>query len=255
MVQHQPPFGDAERGWPAADLEGFEWELGACNEPVTPPENEGPDVGLHRGDRHVADPDALPIIRHACGGPRTLPRNRLTDVPHGPVQRGEALDPIRADDRFGEERRVFVVVEPEIQVDHVVIEEMDRAEAIPVAEVARDGERGARTERPERDIRHHVQPELRDESHPRVLDAGMARAPFPSAIRLEHDALALDTGRNPVFDDYPCESDAAHVARRDHAGQQVELAVGATPGTRIQHPLRLGFIAVARTHDDSDASE
>ena len=187
--------------------------LRARQEPVLIPQHERGQILRDGFDRHVADPDRLPRVGDARGQHDPLVGLGLAEVPHRTVQHGEAAHAVRREDRFGEEHRVLVVEQVQVDVERVVVGEQHGAEPSPLAQVGRHGQRGARAERAVGDIRHHVQPEIGHPRDARVLDAGIADAALPRAVWRKHDALRARHRPARRLDDHAREPDPRDVAR------------------------------------------
>src|SRR3546814_19395068 len=85
-MKHAPALRDAKGGRSSADLDLLEGELRPGDEAVLLPQGEVRQVGAHRLQRHIADPDRLPRVldaggqAHALAGPGLTPRSEARRV-------------------------------------------------------------------------------------------------------------------------------------------------------------------------------
>ena len=134
-------------------------------------------------DRHVA--------RSRClAARRSTPAGRCTPSPGadqpGPTSAGAASRsglPVRPRHRLGEEHRVLVGVQVEVDVQVGVVREVHRAEPPPLAQVLRHRERGLRARAGRTPRRSSRAGRVGDPGDPRVLDAGVVRAALPALVR------------------------------------------------------------------------
>src|ERR1700728_1498447 len=206
---------------------------------------------LRRG-RAVGNPDAFPIEIHltAGGAARGFLGSRAGKK--RPVQHGQFRLPGWIRNGGGEEAGIFVIHTGKL--DAVIRAEGSEAQTLPMEEVLRLGQGNPWAVRGIRRVSHQVVLERLHESDARVLAAAAVGPPLIVGFRLQCDAQPLDAcGIAGFVEAYSCNANARVIASSDQPGEQIELTIRATNGSRVQDALRLQGITRLRLHHQADA--
>lgn len=252
VVDEQPALGHPQRRRARADLRDLERHLRPGDRSGVPKRRQSREIAAGRLGVDVRDPDRRTAVVDPGRGRGALARAQPVQVPHRPVQHRKARAAVGTGNDLGEEDEVLVGEEVQVGGQVRLIRKVQWAQPAPADRVRGDGQRGPRAERTVGDVGHHVHAEVGNEGDTGVLHAGIVCTPLEALLRGEHHALAFDADRYAVLDHDTGAADPGDVAGRDHAGEEVQLAVGSPGGGRIEDALGLQGVGGVGVHEHAD---
>ena len=172
-----------------------------------------------------------------------------------PVEDGHFRMPGWIRNGDGEQAGVFVV--HVVEFDALIRAEAREPEALPVEQILRYCQGDPRALGRKCRVSHQVALQRLHERDPGILAATAAIGPqLIIGFGLQRDAQPLDARRIAgCIEPHSCNADARVVPFRNQPREQVEFAIGAANGRRIQDAFDLLGIARLRLHDHSQAPQ